>query len=505
MGGAVVMAGGGSGLPSSVVPVDDFSDFTPSSTQPLSEYTLVPVRTTPSRGDLVAPQPVLPLPPGWMSLDGQGRAVMDWTRRMPDPPKPPPPPVREVGPLEAAKRGVLSGAGTGMLPLVAASESMSPPTPRTPLQNFRREHGLPGGGLPTLTELAMDNVRQGELKPGEHYSGPLAEGIQAVTHVAGEAPFVAAESAGGPLLRGAAGAYSGYAIRKDQLKRAGLSDEQAERPAEIAGGLSGLFHAVPLGLPGSLATRVGTGAAAMGVLGPASRWVENRALPEGRPDLRQPVEDLHGAAYDLVSGGLFNGALGRRGSVLYQGRGLEEPDPWRPPPGQTHDQAADRAPPSEGRGLLGETEEDVSEDRSKSDQPGKPPLRPAAYSVAYEIKLDPSDFGKRRSVHNRLANTAMAEELRKNQDLVDVMKGEIPDLDDWATKAASPKTPAEWTWEHASTSTAFGQSGVMRLVPRLQHTPGSRWWRVFHPDKGASGGYAEWAVPNGAPRPKRKE
>ncbi|MGX9457027.1 HNH endonuclease [Photobacterium damselae subsp. damselae] len=60
--------------------------------------------------------------------------------------------------------------------------------------------------------------------------------------------------------------------------------------------------------------------------------------------------------------------------------------------------------------------------------------------------------------------------------------------------------PAGWTWEHASTSTAFGEQGIMRLVPTSQHTPGSDFWRVLHPDKGASGGYSEWAIPNGAPK-----
>ncbi len=60
--------------------------------------------------------------------------------------------------------------------------------------------------------------------------------------------------------------------------------------------------------------------------------------------------------------------------------------------------------------------------------------------------------------------------------------------------------PADWTWEHASTSTAFGEQGIMRLVPTSQHTPGSDFWRVLHPDKGASGGYSEWAIPNSAPK-----
>lgn len=49
-------------------------------------------------------------------------------------------------------------------------------------------------------------------------------------------------------------------------------------------------------------------------------------------------------------------------------------------------------------------------------------------------------------------------------------------------------------------SAACGVPGVMRLVPSDQHTPGSPWWRILHPDPGAAGGYSEWAIPAGAPR-----
>jgi hypothetical protein len=39
--------------------------------------------------------------------------------------------------------------------------------------------------------------------------------------------------------------------------------------------------------------------------------------------------------------------------------------------------------------------------------------------------------------------------------------------------------------------------GVMQLVPRDQHAPGSIFQGAFHPN--GQGGYAEWAVPAGAP------
>jgi len=79
------------------------------------------------------------------------------------------------------------------------------------------------------------------------------------------------------------------------------------------------------------------------------------------------------------------------------------------------------------------------------------------------------------------------------------MEKMIPGVKDAVSKVGGRKTPTGWTWEHASTTTANGRTGVMRLVPTAQHTPGSPWWRVIHPDSGASGGYSEWAIPAGAP------
>lgn len=73
-------------------------------------------------------------------------------------------------------------------------------------------------------------------------------------------------------------------------------------------------------------------------------------------------------------------------------------------------------------------------------------------------------------------------------------------LDSEGIAVGGRATPSGWIWEHASSSTAFGEQGVMRLVPEAQRTPGSDWWRVLHPDPGAAGGYSEWAIPNGAPK-----
>ena len=128
------------------------------------------------------------------------------------------------------------------------------------------------------------------------------------------------------------------------------------------------------------------------------------------------------------------------------------------------------------------------------------PENPTVYSVAFEMKLNPVDFGKSRSVHFNRANAALDSALQSDAGFATMMDELIPDVQQSVSGVGGRATPAGWTWEHASTSTAFGQQGVMRLVPTVQHTPGSPWWRIIHPDAGAAGGYSEWAIPAGAPK-----
>lgn len=127
-----------------------------------------------------------------------------------------------------------------------------------------------------------------------------------------------------------------------------------------------------------------------------------------------------------------------------------------------------------------------------------PPANPAAYSTAFETQLDRSVWGTSRRVHFNRANAALDEALTADQDFVAMMDELIPGVHDAVGRSGGRQTPNAWTWEHASSTTANGRLGVMRLVPSDQHTPGSPWWRVLHPDPGAAGGYAEWAIPNGA-------
>ena len=123
----------------------------------------------------------------------------------------------------------------------------------------------------------------------------------------------------------------------------------------------------------------------------------------------------------------------------------------------------------------------------------------SANSTAFEIKLNPSDFGKSRSVHFNRANAALDAAMSSDAELGNMMERLIPGARDAVTRTGGRANPPGWTWEHVPSNLAGGEKGIMRLVPTGQHTPGSPWWRVIHPNPGGAGGYSEWAIPAGAP------
>lgn len=128
-----------------------------------------------------------------------------------------------------------------------------------------------------------------------------------------------------------------------------------------------------------------------------------------------------------------------------------------------------------------------------------PPRNPKGYSTWYEMALDVADFRRSRKGHFQRANEALAADFRANPRFAMEMERRNPGIINHVS-SGSDSAPNGFTWEHASSTTAHGRLGIMRLVPREQHTSGSRWWRIFHPDWGAEGGYNEWALPFGAPR-----
>ena len=114
---------------------------------------------------------------------------------------------------------------------------------------------------------------------------------------------------------------------------------------------------------------------------------------------------------------------------------------------------------------------------------------PSAYSVAFEMQLAPEEFGLRQAQHFQIANEALQAEQEVNPALADL----VPAPQGWG------RPPAGWTWQHATIDQGGGNAGVMQLVPRSQHTPGSPFWSLLHPLPGGAGGYAQWAMPAGAP------
>ena len=131
--------------------------------------------------------------------------------------------------------------------------------------------------------------------------------------------------------------------------------------------------------------------------------------------------------------------------------------------------------------------------------------RPPVYSTAFEMRLDPADIGTSRAVHFNRANAALESAMQADSELAAMMENLIPGVSDHVSQPGGRQVPPGWIWEHASTTTAHGEAGVMRLVPKAEHSPGSGFWRTLHPDPGARGGYSEWAIPAGAKpnRPRR--
>jgi A nuclease of the HNH/ENDO VII superfamily with conserved WHH len=100
-------------------------------------------------------------------------------------------------------------------------------------------------------------------------------------------------------------------------------------------------------------------------------------------------------------------------------------------------------------------------------------------------------------VHENRANASLDAALSADPDFAAAMDDLIPGVHDSVSSVGGRHRPTDWTWHHVPSSAADGRMGVMQLVPREQHAPGSIFQDAFHP--GGQGGYAEWAVPAGAP------
>ena len=109
---------------------------------------------------------------------------------------------------------------------------------------------------------------------------------------------------------------------------------------------------------------------------------------------------------------------------------------------------------------------------------------PRAYSVAFETTLSEESLVASRGSHFAEANEALYNAMQSSPEVAGSMRQLGIEVAPGA-RGAFPRTPPPgWTWHHEL------EPGVMRLVPRAQHTLGSPWWYVLHP--GGQGGYSIW-------------
>lgn len=104
--------------------------------------------------------------------------------------------------------------------------------------------------------------------------------------------------------------------------------------------------------------------------------------------------------------------------------------------------------------------------------------RPAAYSVVFEATIEATRSGS-RSVHRSAANNALNSAVSSSPDLAHLLSqiGVVP--------TTGGRSPVGFQWHHSAE-----RPGVMQLVPVEQHSPGSAFQYVLHPD--GQGGYARW-------------
>ena len=105
------------------------------------------------------------------------------------------------------------------------------------------------------------------------------------------------------------------------------------------------------------------------------------------------------------------------------------------------------------------------------------PSKPNAYSTVYEMKLKETSYpGTSRARHFQEANENLLRQMENDSTFKKVVEDMGVKLERTPTGLAPRKPPEGFTWHHER------ESGLMRLVPRSQHTPGSSYWKVLHPD-----------------------
>jgi len=109
----------------------------------------------------------------------------------------------------------------------------------------------------------------------------------------------------------------------------------------------------------------------------------------------------------------------------------------------------------------------------------------AIYSVAFQTQLKSTSYpGVSRQQHFQEANGTFLQLMESDPQFQEAMKAQGINLQRTPTGLAPRTPPARWTWHHAQ------EPGVMQLVPRTQHTPGSIFWDALH--QNGKGGYSIW-------------
>jgi hypothetical protein len=134
---------------------------------------------------------------------------------------------------------------------------------------------------------------------------------------------------------------------------------------------------------------------------------------------------------------------------------------------------------NEGRDAAASVAKTIPQELSASGPTGK------YYSVLFEHKLKPTSYpGLPPYKHVREANEALLQAMEGSDDFAIGMQNLGVNLRRTPTNLAPRTSPADFTWHHAD------EPGVMQLVPREQHKPGSIFQDVLHP--GGKGGFFKW-------------
>lgn len=159
--------------------------------------------------------------------------------------------------------------------------------------------------------------------------------------------------------------------------------------------------------------------------------------------------------------------------------------------GKTDDLASHARRSASGTKKLDNTDPNLKK-RGRAPGQKNNPNGPNEYDVHFEFTLKKTDWPRSRSVHFNRSNEALENAMKNNKELRERLSSIDPDIETRVDRTGGRKNPDpnEFIWNHAHPGVVGGRNGVMELVLKNQHTPGSRWWNIFHP--GNKGGFFFW-------------